>query len=74
MLDEKSVWTEYVSARAARRVARALKNAGYSTATIAKCRGYAINIARYFEPGNAQACQELLDLICQAAGIQPRRT
>lgn len=72
-MDEKSVWTEFVSARAARKVARALKEAGYKTATRENCHEYVINIAKYFEPGDAEARQALLRLICESAGIQPKR-
>lgn len=72
-VNETSVWAEYLSDRKARKVARALKEAGYTSATRQKCLGYAINVARYFEPGNAQARQELLAVICAAAGIQPRQ-
>jgi len=72
MTDEKSVWTESISERKARKVARALKGAGYTSATIAKCRGYVVNVAQYFEPGDAAARRQLIGVICQAAGIQPR--
>lgn len=72
-MDEKSVWTEYLSARQAIAVARALKADGYTRATAKNCRDYVINIASYFEPGDTQARQRLLDIICQAAGIQPKR-
>lgn len=71
-MDEKSVWTEHISSRQARKVARALKGTGYSTATIEKCRGYAINVARYFEPGDMEARHNVLNIICEAAEIQPR--
>lgn len=71
-MDEKSVWTEFLSARDARKVARALKGAGYKTATRENCHEYVINIARYFEPGDVEARQRVLRLICEAAGIQPK--
>jgi len=70
---EQSVWTEHITARAARDVARALKEAGYGKATRENCRGYVINVARYFEPGDTEARHKLLRLICEAAGIQPKR-
>lgn len=70
---EKSIWTEYISARAARNVARALKVAGYGTATRKNCRGYVIDLARYFEPGDVEQQQLLLRLICEAAGSQPKK-
>jgi hypothetical protein len=72
-MEEHSIWTEFISARQARNVARALKAAGYGTATIERCRGYAINIAAYFEPGDTEARSRLLDIICAAAGLQPPR-
>jgi len=71
-LTEHSVWDEHLSARQARKVRAALAAAGYSTATAAKCRGYVINVAEYFEPGDVTARQEVLRIICEAAGIQPR--
>jgi hypothetical protein len=73
-MDEKNVWTEFVSAKRARDVARALKAAGYKSATIEKSRGYVINVARYFEPSDQQAREIVLTIIAQAAGIQPRRS
>lgn len=60
-----------ISARNARKVARALKAAGYGSATIEGCRGYILNIASYFEPGDVEARHNVLDIICEAAGIQP---
>ena len=72
-ITEQSVWTEHITARAAREVARVLREAGYSTATRENCRGYVINVARYFEPGDTAERNKLLRLICEAAGIQPRR-
>lgn len=71
-LDEKSVWTKFITARAARKVAAALKAAGYKTATRENCHNHVINIAKYFEPGDTEARQKLLRLICEAAGIQPK--
>ena len=70
-MTKQSIWTEYLGDRRARKVARALKLAGYTTATIAKCTGYTVNIAQYFEPVDISARHELLHAICQAAGIQP---
>ena len=69
----QSVWSEYISARNARNVARALRNAGYGSATIEKCRGYVINIAQYFEPGDQVAQREVIAIATSAAGIAPRR-
>lgn len=70
---DKTIWTEHISARQARSVARALRIAGYKTATISKCRGYVINIAEYFEPADMAEQQHVLGIICEAAGIQPRK-
>jgi len=70
---EKTVWTEYLSEAKARKVARALKAAGYKSATIGKCREYVINVAQYFEPGDASARDGVIRIICKAAGIQPQR-
>ena len=70
---EQSVWSEFISARQARKVARALKEAGYSSATIEGCRGYVINVARYFEPAHIPSREVLLRIITEAAGIQPRK-
>jgi hypothetical protein len=70
---EKSVWAEFITARAARKVAAALKVAGYGTATRENCRGYVVNVAQYFEPGDVTERQKLLRLICETAGIQPKR-
>ena len=72
-MNEKSVWATRISARKARDVARALKVAGYGTATRKNCRGFVNNVARYFEPSNIAAQNDVRQLICEAAGIQPRR-
>lgn len=72
-MNEKSVWTEFITARAARRVATALKAAGYKTANRENCRGYVINVAEYFEPGDVTERQNVLRFICEAAGIQPKK-
>ena len=74
MIEEKSVWTEFITARAARNVARALKGAGYNSATRENCRGYVTNVAQYFEPDDVEERKKLLRLICVAAGLQPERT
>jgi hypothetical protein len=72
-ITKQSVWTSYISARQARRVARALRAAGYGKATADLCRGYVINVAEYFEPADASAQRDVLRLICEAAGIQPKQ-
>jgi hypothetical protein len=72
-ITEHTIWTEYLDNRKARKVARALKADGYTTATIEKCTGFAIGVAQYFEPGDVTARERLLDIICQAAGIKPNR-
>lgn len=71
-ISDLSVFTHHISARQARRVARALREAGYGTATAKNCNGHVINVARYFEPADVQAHNKLLRIICNAAGIQPR--
>jgi hypothetical protein len=73
MISDKNVWTEFISEARARKVARALRQAGYATATIGKCRGYVVNVANYFEPGDTEARQKLLEIITTAAGIRPRQ-
>jgi hypothetical protein len=70
---EKSVWTDFITARAARKVATVLKAAGYNTATRTNCRGYVINVARYFEPGDVEEYRKLCRKICEAAGLQPAK-
>ena len=70
---ETNVWGHWLSARQARKVAQALRAEGYSTATYENCTEYVINVARYFEPGDTAERNKLLRLICEAAGIQPRR-
>lgn len=72
-MNEKSVWTAHISARKARDVARALKAAGYGSATRENCRGFVNNVARSFEPGDIASQNKVRRLICEAAGIQPRR-
>lgn len=72
-ITEKSVWTEHLTARDARKVATVLKAAGYRTANRENCRGYVINVARYFEPGDETERKNILRLICEAAGIQPKK-
>lgn len=73
-LDEKSVWTQFITARAARNVAKALTEAGYIGATRENCHNYVINVASYFEPGDTEVRQKLLRLICETAGIQPKQS
>lgn len=68
--NEKSVWTEFITARDARKVAAVLKAAGYKTANRKNCHNYVINVARYFEPGDTEARHKLLRLICETAGLQ----
>lgn len=66
--------TDIITARAARKVATALKAAGYKTATRENCHNYVINVASYFEPGDTEVRQKLLRLICETAGIQPKQS
>jgi hypothetical protein len=71
----QSVWTASISARQSRAVARALVEAGYTTMTIGKVRelSYVNAIAEYCEPGDQTEQNNVRRLICEAAGIQPRR-
>jgi len=73
MVSEHSVWTECISYPKARKVARALRDAGYASATIEKCHGYVINVARYFEPGDPAERENVIRMITEAAGIQPHK-
>jgi hypothetical protein len=68
---DTSVWTIFITARAARKVAAALKAAGYGKATRQNCREYVINVARYFEPGDEEEQKKLLRKITETAGLQP---
>lgn len=68
-----SVLSHFISAREAREVARALKDAGYHTATIERCREYVSNVANYFEPGDLVQREKITRIIAEAAGLQPRR-
>jgi hypothetical protein len=73
MTTEHSVWTKYVSARQARTVGKALRDAGYSiTNEQVREMGYALNIGNYLEPGDVKAREQVYDVICEAAGFQPR--
>lgn len=73
MATAQSVWTKYVSARQARAVGKALRDAGY-TITNEQVRemGYALNIGNYLEPGDISEREKVFDIICEAAGFQPR--
>lgn len=73
MATTKSVWTKYVSARKSRAVGKALRDAGYSiTNEEVRTKGYAINIGSFLEPGDVTAREKVYDIICEAAGFQPR--
>lgn len=72
-MDENTILKEVLNTRQTQRVARALREAGYKTATAKKCRRNVIGVAEYFEPINLDARQILIDIICQVAGLQPRR-
>lgn len=73
-MNEHQVWTKYVSARQARAVGAALRNAGYGITNeqVAEM-GYAISIGRYLEPGSASEREKVYNIVCQAAGFQPRK-
>jgi hypothetical protein len=57
----------------ARSVGKALREAGYSvTNGQVRALGYALNIGEYLEPGDIKAREHVYDIICGAAGFQPR--
>jgi hypothetical protein len=70
----QNVWTAHISARQARDVSRALKDAGYGLMSIAKVRelGYVNAIAEFCEPGDLSEQNKVRRLVADAAGIQPR--
>jgi hypothetical protein len=70
-----NVWTASLTARQARDVARALKQAGYGTATVARVRelAYVNAVAEYCEPSDIDAQNTVRRIVCEAAGIQPKR-
>lgn len=70
-----NVWTARISARQAREVAKALREAGYTTITIDRVRelGYVNQIAEWCEPGDISEQNAVRRIICVAAGIQPRQ-
>lgn len=73
MATEQSVWTKHVSARQSRTVGKALRDVGYSiTNEQVREMGYAINIGGYLEPGDRSEREKVYDVICAAAGFQPR--
>jgi hypothetical protein len=73
MTTAKSIWTKYVTARQARAVGKALRDAGYSiTNEQVREIGCALNIGSYLEPGDVNAREQVYDVICEAAGFQPR--
>ena len=73
MTSAQSIWTKHVSARQARAVGAALRAAGYSISNDkVRSLGCAINIGSYLEPGDTTARNQIHDIICQAAGFQPR--
>ena len=71
-----NVWTTSLTARQARAVAKGLKDAGYTVATIDRVRelAYVNAIAEYLEPGDIGEQNRVRRLICESAGIQPKRT
>ena len=69
---EQNIWGSYMSVRKAKLVSRALKAAGYRTATVKNCTDFVINVASHFEPGNTEARLKLIRLICVSAGLQPK--
>ena len=75
MTSTQSIWTKHVSSRQSRAVGKALRAAGYDiTNEQVRELGYAINIGGYLEPGDVTARNKVHDIICEAAGFQPRET
>lgn len=73
MATARSIWTKYISARQSRAVGKALREAGYSiTNEQVREIGYALNIGSYLEPGDVVEREKVYDVICEAAGFQPR--
>lgn len=65
-----------LTARQARAVAAALKEVGYGSLTIGKVRelGYVNAIAEFCEPMDLDAQNKVRRIVCEAAGIQPKRS
>jgi hypothetical protein len=67
---EKTIYDEKLTQRAIYKIIKVLKSKGHR-ARFAK--GVTpLEIANYFEPGDVEARQGLLRLICETAGIQPK--
>jgi hypothetical protein len=67
-----NVLMETLTERGARNVAAMLKRRGYAKATIEDCRRRSpIEIAKYFEPLDEEAREDLTRQIARAAGLQP---
>jgi DNA-binding MarR family transcriptional regulator len=67
-----NVLMETLTERGARSVAAMLKRRGYTQAVIENCRKRSpIEIAKYFEPLDEEAREELIRQIARAAKLQP---
>jgi DNA-binding MarR family transcriptional regulator len=67
-----NVLMETLTERGARATAAMLKRRGYEKATIENCRRRSpIEIAKYFEPLDEEAREELIRQIARAAKLQP---
>ncbi len=66
-----SILAKNIPEHKARKVARALRYAGYRSITIERCRGHAMSIANYLEPMDVQARDKLLRIIAVVADFQP---
>jgi hypothetical protein len=67
-----NILMETLTERGARSVAAMLKRRGYTQATIEDCRRRSpVEIAKYFEPLEEEARDELIRQIARAAKLQP---
>lgn len=73
MQDPSSIFSGRLSTREAQRVARVLKQHGYTKATILRCTGPLKQVAEFFEPEDLTARDHLRTLIAHAAGWIPAR-
>lgn len=65
------VYSHFISAREARRVARLLKSLGYAV-TITRCRNYIMNVVNYCEPMRPDLGRWLAREIAMELELQPR--
>ena len=72
MTKDAHVLMQTLTERQARSVAAMLKRRGYTKATIEDCRRRStIEIAKFFEPLDEEAREELIRQIARAAKLQP---